>query len=161
MEEVGWSYSWCLWLYCRWRGILFVCVSVLWGFWLAALCSGMPGVPHHMQCLLAAFLRHHCSLLQACIERDCYPSPLNYFRYPKSCCTWVQTCLRSVGFTCQCWIRELFGRWEWPLSPVPHPLMHPCIWMSSFYHQCHHWCCHCHHHPNTIATTIILVCNGM
>ncbi|XP_065324045.1 methionine aminopeptidase 1-like isoform X2 [Gordionus sp. m RMFG-2023] len=26
---------------------------------------------------------------QACIERDCYPSPLNYYKYPKSCCTSV------------------------------------------------------------------------
>ena len=25
--------------------------------------------------------------VQACVERDCYPSPLNYFRFPKSCCT--------------------------------------------------------------------------
>ncbi|TGZ67433.1 hypothetical protein CRM22_004810 [Opisthorchis felineus] len=24
---------------------------------------------------------------EACIERDCYPSPLNYFNFPKSCCT--------------------------------------------------------------------------
>ena len=24
---------------------------------------------------------------QACVERDCYPSPLNYFHFPKSCCT--------------------------------------------------------------------------
>ena len=27
--------------------------------------------------------------LQACIERNCYPSPLNYCNFPKSCCTWV------------------------------------------------------------------------
>jgi len=26
---------------------------------------------------------------QACIERDCYPSPLNYYDFPKSCCTSV------------------------------------------------------------------------
>ncbi|CDI96618.2 methionyl aminopeptidase 1 M24 family [Echinococcus multilocularis] len=24
---------------------------------------------------------------EACIDRDCYPSPLNYFNFPKSCCT--------------------------------------------------------------------------
>jgi methionyl aminopeptidase len=24
---------------------------------------------------------------EACIERDCYPSPLNYCNFPKSCCT--------------------------------------------------------------------------
>ncbi|KAJ3135578.1 hypothetical protein HK101_004113, partial [Irineochytrium annulatum] len=24
---------------------------------------------------------------EACIERDCYPSPLNYYAFPKSCCT--------------------------------------------------------------------------
>jgi len=24
---------------------------------------------------------------EACIERECYPSPLNYYKYPKSCCT--------------------------------------------------------------------------
>ena len=27
-----------------------------------------------------------CKLLQASIERDCYPSPLNYYKFPKSCC---------------------------------------------------------------------------
>lgn len=26
---------------------------------------------------------------QACIERDCYPSPLGYYGFPKSCCTSV------------------------------------------------------------------------
>ncbi|KAI1701763.1 metallopeptidase family m24 domain-containing protein [Ditylenchus destructor] len=24
---------------------------------------------------------------EACIERDCYPSPLGYYKFPKSCCT--------------------------------------------------------------------------
>ena len=24
---------------------------------------------------------------EACIERECYPSPLNYYEFPKSCCT--------------------------------------------------------------------------
>lgn len=24
---------------------------------------------------------------EACMERDCYPSPLNYYNFPKSCCT--------------------------------------------------------------------------
>lgn len=27
------------------------------------------------------------SFSQACLERDCYPSPLNYVNFPKSCCT--------------------------------------------------------------------------
>lgn len=26
---------------------------------------------------------------EACIERDCYPSPLNYYQFPASCCTSV------------------------------------------------------------------------
>lgn len=26
---------------------------------------------------------------EACIERECYPSPLNYYEFPKSCCTSV------------------------------------------------------------------------
>ena len=26
---------------------------------------------------------------EACIERECYPSPLNYHEFPKSCCTSV------------------------------------------------------------------------
>ncbi|CAI9725680.1 methionine aminopeptidase 1-like [Octopus vulgaris] len=26
---------------------------------------------------------------EACIDRDCYPSPLNYYEFPKSCCTSV------------------------------------------------------------------------
>lgn len=24
---------------------------------------------------------------EACVERDCYPSPLNYYQFPRSCCT--------------------------------------------------------------------------
>lgn len=26
---------------------------------------------------------------EACIERECYPSPLNYYQFPRSCCTSV------------------------------------------------------------------------
>ena len=26
---------------------------------------------------------------EACMERDCYPSPLNYYNFPKSVCTSV------------------------------------------------------------------------
>lgn len=26
---------------------------------------------------------------EACIERECYPSPLNYYEFPASCCTSV------------------------------------------------------------------------
>lgn len=26
---------------------------------------------------------------EACVERDAYPSPLNYYKFPKSCCTSV------------------------------------------------------------------------
>ncbi|XP_050548140.1 methionine aminopeptidase 1-like, partial [Daktulosphaira vitifoliae] len=26
---------------------------------------------------------------EACVVRECYPSPLNYYKYPKSCCTSV------------------------------------------------------------------------
>lgn len=26
---------------------------------------------------------------EACVERDCYPSPLNYYQFPRSCCTSV------------------------------------------------------------------------
>ncbi len=26
---------------------------------------------------------------EACIEKECYPSPLNYYNFPKSCCTSV------------------------------------------------------------------------
>lgn len=33
---------------------------------------------------------------EACIERDCYPSPLNYYEFPKSCCTSVnEVCERT------------------------------------------------------------------
>lgn len=28
-------------------------------------------------------------IVQACIARNCYPSPLNYYNFPKSCCTSV------------------------------------------------------------------------
>lgn len=26
---------------------------------------------------------------EASVDRECYPSPLNYFKFPKSCCTSV------------------------------------------------------------------------
>jgi methionyl aminopeptidase len=26
---------------------------------------------------------------EACVDRECYPSPLNYYQFPKSCCTSV------------------------------------------------------------------------
>ena len=29
------------------------------------------------------------TLVAACIERSCYPSPLNYYQFPKSVCTSV------------------------------------------------------------------------
>lgn len=28
-------------------------------------------------------------VFQACVARKCYPSPLNYYNFPKSCCTSV------------------------------------------------------------------------
>lgn len=31
----------------------------------------------------------HALLFQACTARNCYPSPLNYYNFPKSCCTSV------------------------------------------------------------------------
>lgn len=34
---------------------------------------------------------------EACIERDCYPSPLNYYEFPKSCCTSVNE-VRTILF---------------------------------------------------------------
>lgn len=30
-----------------------------------------------------------CLLVKACTARNCYPSPLNYYNFPKSCCTSV------------------------------------------------------------------------
>ena len=36
---------------------------------------------------------------EACIERDCYPSPLNYYNFPKSCCTYVSR-MKSVSLKC-------------------------------------------------------------
>lgn len=40
---------------------------------------------------------------EASIERDCYPSPLNYYKFPKSCCTSVNEgkkylCLQFILF---------------------------------------------------------------
>lgn len=35
---------------------------------------------------------------EACIERDCYPSPLNYYEFPKSCCTSVNE-VRTIDFS--------------------------------------------------------------
>ena len=26
---------------------------------------------------------------EACVDRECYPSPLNYYEFPRSCCTSV------------------------------------------------------------------------
>lgn len=33
---------------------------------------------------------------EACIERECYPSPLNYYEFPASCCTSVNEVQNSV-----------------------------------------------------------------
>ena len=32
----------------------------------------------------------HPSLLQCCVDNECYPSPLNYYGFKKSCCTSVR-----------------------------------------------------------------------
>lgn len=36
---------------------------------------------------------------EACIERGAYPSPLNYYHFPKSCCTLVSTHIPSLTIT--------------------------------------------------------------
>lgn len=39
---------------------------------------------------------------EACIERDCYPSPLNYYEFPKSCCTSVnEVCFYEKNYNYQ------------------------------------------------------------
>jgi methionyl aminopeptidase len=37
---------------------------------------------------------------EACLERDCYPSPLNYYNFPKSVCTSINegTCYQFLHF---------------------------------------------------------------
>jgi len=45
--------------------------------------------------------KHGVLLIQACVERECYPSPLNYYKFPKSCCTWVAFCVHGVE-RCTC-----------------------------------------------------------
>ena len=39
--------------------------------------------------LVSSYVFFICPLFQACLERNCYPSPLNYHGFPKSCCTLV------------------------------------------------------------------------
>lgn len=34
---------------------------------------------------------------EACIERECYPSPMNYYQFPASCCTSVNE-VRTLQF---------------------------------------------------------------
>jgi len=64
-------------------------------------------------------------LTQACIERECYPSPLNYYKFPKSCCTWV------VAYVDRC-VSEM-SRCMWP-PRSPRGCMWPprrprgCVW---------------------------------
>lgn len=43
---------------------------------------------------------------EACIERDCYPSPLNYYEFPKSCCTSVNEVgkIFSMFYNVRCYI---------------------------------------------------------
>lgn len=48
---------------------------------LIALCMKVNQILHHYHELLINF-----SNLVAAIERECYPSPLNYYKFPKSCC---------------------------------------------------------------------------
>lgn len=44
----------------------------------------------HQFGLIDAALCNQCALsVQACTARNCYPSPLNYYNFPKSCCTSV------------------------------------------------------------------------
>lgn len=35
---------------------------------------------------------------EACIERECYPSPLNYYEFPASCCTSVNEVRKFLPF---------------------------------------------------------------
>lgn len=37
------------------------------------------------------------SVFQSCIENECYPSPLNYYEFPKSCCTSAQEKRASIS----------------------------------------------------------------
>ena len=37
---------------------------------------------------------------EACLERDCYPSPLNYYNFPKSVCTSVNEVIVSLTQKC-------------------------------------------------------------
>jgi len=38
----------------------------------------------------------------ACMERGCYPSPLNYNGFPKSCCTYVGCPSPADGVLSRC-----------------------------------------------------------
>jgi methionyl aminopeptidase len=42
---------------------------------------------------------------QACIDRDSYPSPLNYNNFPKSVCTSVNEVICHVSFLIRMWAR--------------------------------------------------------
>lgn len=52
---------------------------------------------------------------EACIERECYPSPLNYYKFPASCCTSVNEVIchgipdtRPLEVTSFCWIFRFY-----------------------------------------------------
>lgn len=38
---------------------------------------------------------------EACIEREAYPSPLNYYKFPKSCCTSVNEVICHGSLKCR------------------------------------------------------------
>lgn len=61
---------------------------------------------------------------EACIERDCYPSPLNYYNFPKSCCTSVNEVIchgipdtRKLQVSHYCF-RGIFFRWFLQIGSV-------------------------------------------
>ncbi|XP_046584795.1 LOW QUALITY PROTEIN: methionine aminopeptidase 1-like [Haliotis rubra] len=58
---------------------------------------------------------------EACIDRECYPSPLNYYGFPKSCCTSVnEHCLspwtRSHETFCWVQLMKIARNWEGSLQ---------------------------------------------
>ena len=43
-------------------------------------------VVHEVTAVIIMLMCVYLSSSQASVERDCYPSPLNYYKFPKSCC---------------------------------------------------------------------------
>jgi hypothetical protein len=70
---------------------------------------------------------------EACIERECYPSPLNYYQFPKSCCTSVNEVETSFYGRTVILIYVKFADILPNIFPLPPGWSHSCSRSNSYF----------------------------